>query len=128
MDKKEFFLKDANIISKELETKIEKAELHAEKKKEEIDEEIEKLKQKKVDFDADLEKLKTVPDDKFEEESNAFKKKYNTDRFVDELDEKFTEFANKTKSFFNDMGDKVSGFYSKQKGKWDKPDDTPEKI
>ncbi|MCF6366374.1 MAG: hypothetical protein L3J35_09240 [Bacteroidales bacterium] len=127
MEKKEFFLKDAGIISKELATKIEKAELYAEKKKEEIDEELEKLKQKKEDFDIALEKLKTVADDKFEEESNAFKKKYNKDSFVDELDEKFTEFANKTKSFFNDMGNKVSGFYNKQMEKRDKPD-TPEKL
>ena len=123
MDKKEFFLKDAGIISKELETKIEKAELHAEKKKEEIDEAIEGLKQKKVDFDADLEKLKTVPEDKFEDEMNAFKKKFKTESIVDELDEKFNEFADKTKSFFTDMGNKVSGFYNKQMEKKDKPED-----
>ena len=127
MDKKEFFLKDADIISKEFATKIEKAELHAEKKKSEIDEQIEKLKKKKIEFDADLEKLKLADEDKFEADFTEFKKKYNTDRFVDDLDEKFTEFAGKAKGFFNDMGDKVSGFYNKQKEKWDKPD-SPEKI
>ncbi|MCD4795354.1 MAG: hypothetical protein K8R54_19130 [Bacteroidales bacterium] len=123
MDKKEFFLKDAGIISKELETKIEKSELHAVKKKEEIDEAIENLKQKKVDFDIDLEKLKTVPDDKFEVEMNEFKKKYNTESIVEELDQKFTEFADKTKTFFSDMGNKVSGFYHKQMEKKDKPEE-----
>ena len=123
MDKKEFFLKDAGIISKELETKIEKAELHAVKKKEEIDDAIEGLKQKKVDFDVDLEKLKSVPDDKFEDEMIAFKKKFKTDSIVDDLDEKFNEFADKTKTFFNDMGNKVSGFYHKQMEKKDKPEE-----
>ena len=82
MEKKEFFIKDAEIISKELVTKIEKAELHAEKKKGEIDEAIKALKEKKVNFDADLEKLKTVADDKFEEEMNAFKKAYSTESIV----------------------------------------------
>lgn len=123
MDKKEFFLKDAGIISKELETKIEKSELHAVKKKEEIDEAVENLKQKKVDFDIDLEKLKIVPDDKFEVEMNEFKKKYNTESIVEELDQKFTEFADKTKTFFSDMGNKVSGFYHKQMEKKDKPEE-----
>ncbi len=123
MDKKEFFLKDAGIISKELETKIEKSELHAVKKKAEIDEAIENLKQKKVDFDADLEKLKTVPDDKFEDEMNDFKKKYSTESIVDELDQKFNEFADKTKTFFGDLGDKVSDFYHKQMDKKDTPED-----
>mgnify|MGYP001549439687 CR=1 FL=1 len=122
MDNKEFFLKDADIISKELATKIEKSELQAEKKKKEMDEAIAKLKEKKVNFDADLEKLKTVADDKFEEEMEAFKKKYSTESIIDELDEKFTQFAEKTKSFFSDLGDKVSGFYHKQMDKKDKPE------
>ena len=122
MEKKEFFIKDAEIISKELVTKIEKAELHAEKKKGEIDEAIKALKEKKVNFDADLEKLKTAPDDKFEDDMNEFKKKYSTESIVDELDEKFTQFAEKTKSFFSDLGDKVSGFYHKQMDKKDKPE------
>ncbi len=123
MDKKEFFLKDASIISKELETKIEKSELHAVKKKAEIDEAIKSLKQKKVNFDIDLEKLKAVPDDKFEDEMNEFKKKYSTESIVEELDQKFNEFAEKTKTFFSDLGDKVSGFYHKQMDKKDKPED-----
>jgi len=127
MDKKDFFFKDANIISKELETKIEKAELHAIRKKEEIDEQIELMKQNKANFDADLEKLKAVSDNDFEKEYDAFKKKYNTDKLVDELDAKFTEFTEKTKGFLNDLGDKVSGFYYKQKEKIDNLD-KPEKL
>ncbi len=122
MENKEFFLKDADIISKEFATKIEKAELHAEKKKSEIDEQIEKLKIKKVEFDADLEKLKVSADESFDADLIEFKKKYNTDRFIDDLDEKFTEFAGKAKGFFSDMGDKASGFYNKQKDKFDKSD------
>ncbi len=127
MDNKQFFLKDAEIISKDLENKIAKAELHAERKKQEIDEQIKKMKKRKVDFDADLEKLKTVSEEKFDAESENFKKKYNTENIVDELDEKFTEFADKTKVFFNDLGDKVSGFYNKQKEKYD-TSKKPEKI
>ena len=122
MDTKDFFIKDAVIFSKELETKIEKAELQSEKKKVEMDDAIKALKEKKLNFDADLEKLKTVEDDKFEEEMNEFKKKYNTESIIDELDEKFTQFAEKTKSFFGDLGDKVSGFYHKQMDKKDKPE------
>ncbi len=123
MEKKEFFLKEADIISKEFVTKIEKAELQAQKRKQEIDEDIAELKSKKVSFDADLEALKLVPDDKFEAEMNAFKKKHNTDSIIDELDEKLTEFAEKTKSFFTGLGNKVSDFYNKQMKK-----DEPEKI
>lgn len=122
MDNKEFFFKDAEIISKELGTKIDKSELQAEKKKQEMAEAIKKLKEKKEDFDADLEKLKAVPDDKLEEEIETFKKKYSTDSIIDELDEKFTQFAEKTKSFFSDLGDKVSNFYHKQMDKKDKPE------
>lgn len=127
MDKKDFFFKDAAIISKELETKIEKAELHAERKKEEIDEQIELMKQNKAKFDADLEKLKNVSDADFEKEYDAFKKKYNTEKLVDELDAKFTEFAEKTKGFLNDLGDKVSEFYYKQKEKVENID-KPEQL
>lgn len=122
MDNKEFFFKDADIISKELGTKVEKSELQAEKRKKEMADAIQKLKEKKANFDADLEKLKTVPEDKLEEEIEAFKKKYSMESIIDELDEKFTQFAEKTKSFFSDMGDKVSGFYHKQKDKKDKPE------
>lgn len=127
MDKKEFFFKDANIISKELATKIEKAELHAIRKKEEIDEQIELMKKNKANFDADLEKLKNTADENFDNEYDAFKKKYNTEKLVDELDAKFTEFAEKTKGFLNDLGDKVSGFYYKQKEKVENMD-KPEKL
>jgi len=127
MDKKDFFFKDATIISKELETKIEKAELHAIRKKEEIDEQIELMKKNKAKFDDDLEKLKKVSDDDFDNEYEAFKKKHNTENLVDELDAKFTEFTEKTKGFLNDLGDKVSGFYYKQKEKIDNLD-KPEKI
>jgi hypothetical protein len=123
MEKKDFFLKEADIISKEFVTKIEKAELQAQKRKQEIDEDIAELKNKKVSFDADLEALKLVPDDKFEAEMNTFKKKHNTDSIIDELDEKLTEFAEKTKSFFTGLGNKVSDFYNKQMKK-----DDPEKI
>ncbi len=124
MEKKEFFLKDMDIISKELTTKIEKAELQAVKRKQEIDEDIAELKNKKAGFDADLEVLKTVTEDKFEAEMIAFKKKHNTDSIIDELDEKLTEFAEKTKSFFTGLGNKVSDFYNKQVNK----NDEPEKI
>lgn len=122
MDTKEFFLKDAEIISKDLQTKIEKTELHAIKKKAEIDETIENLKKRKISFDADLEKLKATPDDKFDVEMEAFKKNYRTDSFIDDLDVKVTQFAEKTKSFFSDLGDKVSGFYNKHVDKKDKPE------
>jgi hypothetical protein len=124
MEKKEFFLKDMDIISKELTTKIEKAELQAVKRKQEIDEDIAELKNEKAGFDADLEVLKTVTEDKFEAEMIAFKKKHNTDSIIDELDEKLTEFAEKTKSFFTGLGNKVSDFYNKQVNK----NDEPEKI
>ncbi|NPA45452.1 MAG: hypothetical protein GXO49_07955 [Chlorobi bacterium] len=127
MDKKEFFFKDAEIISKELETKIEKAELHAIKKKEEIDEQIELMKQNKAKFDKDLEELKKVSNEDFEKEYEAFKKKYNTENLVDELDAKFTEFAEKTKYFLNDLGEKVSSFYHKQKEKIENLE-KPEKL
>ena len=127
MNKKDFFFKDATIISKELETKIEKAELYAERKKEEIDEQIKLLKQNKTNFDTDLEKLKNVADADFDKEYEAFKKRHNTENLVDELDAKFTEFAEKTKGFLNDLGDKVSGFYYKQKEKIDNLD-KPEQL
>jgi hypothetical protein len=123
MEKKEFFLKDAEIISKELTTKIEKAELQAQKKKQEIDEDIAELKKEKLSFDADLEALKLVPDDKFEAEMTNFKKNHNTEKLLDELDEKLTEFAEKTKTFFTGLGSKVSDFYNKQVKK-----DGPEKL
>jgi hypothetical protein len=123
MEKKEFFLKDTAIISKELTTKIEKAELQAEKRKQEIDEDIAELKKEKLSFDADFEALKLVADDKFEAEMNAFKKKHNTENLLDELDEKMNEFAQKTKTFFTGLGNKVSDFYNKQVKK-----DEPEKL
>ena len=127
MDKKEFFLKDAQIVSKEMDTKIEKAELHAIRRKEAIDEQIELLKKTKQNFETDLEKLKSVKDEDFVKESEAFQTKYKTENIVDELDEKFTEFADKTKGFLNDLGDKVSGFYYKQKEKIDNLD-KPEQL
>lgn len=123
MENKEFFFKDAEIISKDLENKIEKAELQKEKKKKEMEDAILKLKEKKMNFDADLEKLKTLPDDQLEAEAEGFKKKYSTESIMDELDEKFGEFAEKTKSFFSDLGTKVSDFYHKQMDKKDKPED-----
>ncbi|NOZ36336.1 MAG: hypothetical protein GXO80_13690 [Chlorobi bacterium] len=122
MEPKEFFIKEAGIISKELETKIEKSKLYAEKRRKELEAEIKKMEEKKVNFDADLEKLKEVSDDKFESEMNAFKEKYQTDNIIDTLDKKFTEFAEKTKGFLSNMGDKVSDFYHKQVDKKDKPE------
>ncbi len=122
MEQKDFFIKEAGIISKELETKIEKSKLYAEKKRKELEAEIKKMEEKKVNFNADLEKLKEVPDDKFESEMNAFKEKYQTDNIIDTLDKKFTEFAEKTKGFLSNMGDKVSDFYHKQVDKKDKPE------
>lgn len=127
MNKKEFFFKDAQIVSKEMDTKIEKAELYAIRRKEAIDEQIELLKKTKQNFETDLEKLKSVKDEDFVKESEAFQAKYKTENIVDELDEKFTEFADKTKSFLNDLGDKVSGFYYKQKEKIDNLD-KPEQL
>ncbi|MCF6183912.1 MAG: hypothetical protein L3J56_04650 [Bacteroidales bacterium] len=122
MEQKDFFIKEAGIISKELETKIEKSKLYAEKKRKELEAEIKKMEEKKVNFNADLEKLKEVQDDKFESEMNAFKEKYQTDNIIDTLDKKFTEFAEKTKGFLSNMGDKVSDFYHKQVDKKDKPE------
>jgi|GEM_PF-2633757 hypothetical protein len=127
MNNNELFIKEAEILSKEFAAKIEKVELHAIIKKQEIDEEISKLKQKKVDFDKDLEDLKMTGEEQKEEKINAFKKKYKIDNFIDDLDEWVTEFGKKTKMFFDDLGDRVSGFYQKQKEKWDKPDE-PEKL
>ncbi len=123
MEQKEFFIKEAGIISKELETKIEKSKLYAEKKRKELDAEIKAMEEKKKNFDTDLEKLKEVSDDKFESEMNAFKEKYQTDSIIDTLDKKFTEFAEKTKGFLSSMGDKVSDFYHKQVDKKDKPEE-----
>ncbi len=123
MEEKDFFLKEAGIISKELENKIEKSKLYAEKKRKELEAEIKAMEEKKVKFDEDLAKLKDVPDDKFEAEMKAFKEKYQTDSIIDTLDKKFTEFAEKTKSFLSNVGDKVSDFYHKQVDKKDKPEE-----
>ena len=123
MEGKDFFLKEAAIISKELETKIEKSKLYAEKKHKELEAEIKLMEGKKLNFDKDLDQLKDVADDKFEEEMNRFKEKYQTDSIIDTLDKKFTEFAEKTKGFLNDMGNKVSDFYHKQIDKKDKPEE-----
>ncbi len=123
MEEKDFFLKEADIISKELENKIEKSKLYAEKKRKELEAEIKAMEEKKANFDSDLEKLKAVEDDKFESEMNAFKEKYKTDSIIDTLDQKFTEFAEKTKGFLTDLGDKVSDFYHKQVGNKDKPEE-----
>jgi len=123
MEEKDFFLKEAGIISKELETKIEKSKLYAEKRQKEFQAEIKLMEEKKVNFDNDLIKLKDVPDDKFEAEMNVFKEKYQTDSIIDTLDKKFTEFAEKTKGFLSNMGDKVSDFYHKQVEKKDKPEE-----
>jgi len=122
MENKEFLLKEIDIIAKELATKIEKAELQAQKRKQEIDEDIAELKKEKLSFDTDLEALKLVPEDKFQAEMTTFKKKHNTDSIIDELDEKLTEFAEKTKSFFTGIGNKVSDFYNKQVNKKDEPE------
>ncbi len=122
MEEKDFFLKEAGIISKELENKIEKSKLYAEKKHNELLAEIKQMEEKKANFDKDLEALKTVGDDKFETEMNAFKEKYQTDSIIDTLDKKFTEFAEKTKGFLSNLGDKVSDFYHKQTEKKDKPE------
>jgi len=123
MEEKDFFLKEAGIISKELENKIEKSKLYAEKKRKELEAEIKTMEEKKISFDKDLAKLKDVPDDKFEAEMKAFKEKYQTDSIIDTLDQKFTEFAEKTKGFLNDLGNKVSDFYHKQVDKKDKPEE-----
>ncbi|NPA67649.1 MAG: hypothetical protein GXO50_03470 [Chlorobi bacterium] len=123
MEDKELFFKEAQIISKELENKIEKAKLYAEKKRKELEAEIKAMEEKKASFDSELEKLKEIPDDKFEAEMKAFKEKYKTDTIIDTLDQKFTEFAEKTKSFLSDLGNKVSDFYHKQVDKKDKPED-----
>ena len=123
MEEKDFFLKEAAIISKELENKIEKSKLYAEKKQKELEAEIKLMEEKKVNFDKDLESLKGVSDDKFEAEMNTFKEKYQTDSIIDTLDKKFTEFAEKTKGFLSNMGDKVSDFYHKQVDKKDKPEE-----
>lgn len=122
MEEKDFFLKEAAIISKELENKIEKSKLYAEKKHKELEAEIKLMEEKKVNFDKDLNLLKDVSDDKFEGKMNTFKEKYQTDSIIDTLDKKFTEFAEKTKGFLNNMGDKVSDFYHKQVDKKDKPE------
>ncbi len=123
MEERDFFLKEADIISKELEAKIEKSKLYAEKKRKELEDEIKQMEEKKKSFDKDLEKLREVPDDKFETEMNAFKEKYQTDSIIDTLDKKFTEFAEKTKGFLSKVGDKVSDFYHKQVDKKDKPEE-----
>jgi hypothetical protein len=123
MEEKDFFLKEAAIISKELENKIEKSKLYAEKKQKEFEAEIKLMEEKKVNFDKDLSSLKEVPDDKFEAEMSAFKEKYQTDSIIDTLDKKFTEFAEKTKGFLSSVGDKVSDFYHKQVDKKDKPEE-----
>ncbi len=123
MEDKQFFFKEAEIISKELENKIEKSKLYAEKKRKELEAEIKAMEEKKANFDSDLEKLKNVEDDKFEIEMKAFKDKYKTDSIIDTLDQKFTELAEKTKGFLTELGDKVSDFYHKQVTKKDKPEE-----
>ncbi len=122
MENKEFFLKKAAIISKEMANNIEKAKLYAEKKQKEMEAEIKAQEAKKANFDKDLEALHAVAEDKFEAEMKAFKEKYQTDTIIDNLDKKFTDLAEKTKGFFNNVGDKVSDFYNKQKNKKDKPE------
>ncbi len=122
MENKEFFFKKAAIISKEMANNIEKAKLYAEKKQKEMEVEIKAQEAKKANFDKDLEALHAVAEDKFEAEMKAFKEKYQTDTIIDNLDKKFTDLAEKTKGFFNNVGDKVSDFYNKQKNKKDKPE------
>lgn len=114
METKEFFIKERELKLKELENKIEKEELKAVKKKQEIDEYIAEMKTKKTEFHTALETLKTAGDENWETVKNDFTEKYDNDNFLDEVDEKFKEITEKTKGFLNEMGNKFSGFMNKK--------------
>lgn len=113
MNDKEFFLKEKEIKLQELKTNIEKEELKAVRRKEEIDSYIAALKKQKEDYEVAYNKLKTTPDAEWENAKKDFSENHSDESLLNEIDEKFKEITEKTKSFFNDLSSKVSDFYKK---------------
>ncbi|PID87765.1 MAG: hypothetical protein CSB06_03775 [Bacteroidia bacterium] len=126
--KKESFLKEIDILSKEFKLKIERAEIEAEKQRAAIEAKIKKMKEENQEFDKDAEALKNVEEAEFEKAMEEFRKKHDLDGLFDNLDEKLSDISEKTKSFFSGLGDKVSGFYRKQTDKREEKKNKPEQL
>ncbi len=113
MNKKEFYNKEAEFRAKEMLIKVEKAELHVEQKKSELDAHINALRNRYKEYTEALKKLYACTGDEWEAEKEDFEKKYNGDSVVEELNEAAKEFTEKTKKFLTNLGDRVSDFYFK---------------
>ncbi len=117
MENKNLFYKEADVIAKELHVKVEKAEVQAEKKKQELDKYVELLKKKHEEYITALAKLKETPEGEWEAAKTKFELEYKEESVLDEINEVAKEITEKTKSFLTDLGGKVSGFYHKNMDK-----------
>ena len=113
MDSKELFYKESDVIAKEMLLKVDKAELEAEKKKQELDEYVKLLRNTQNEYVAALTKLKEVPEGEWEAAKAKFELEFKEESVLEEINEVAKEITEKTKSFLTDLGGKVSGFYHK---------------
>ncbi len=113
MENKDLFYKEAELIAKEMLIKVDKADILAQKKKQELDEFVTLLKKSHEDYVAALNKLKETPEGEWEAAKAKFELEYKEESVLDEINEVAKEITEKTKGFLTDLGSKVSGFYHK---------------
>ncbi len=114
MDKKEFFLKKADLQARELETKIEKAKLEIEQKKGELkaqyekqasmlDEGILKMEAHLSTMKLDTEAMKNVGEAEWDAKALEFETKHKSTSVFDDITEKTKEAFESVSKKFTDL-------------------------